>query len=299
MTNIIVVDDDFDCRQVLCSMLQRFSEVAVMAEGQTGEEALALIQQHQPDAIFLDVDMPDMNGLEAAAHIRKLSDPPYVIFVTARSEFALRAFELQAIDYLVKPIDPERLDSCMQRILAHTTRHRESVELKQQVQRLETVASMDAVTGIYNRTYLDARLDEKESTGRAGDLAVIILDVDNFKAVNDLHGHAIGDLVLRQLGELVVPFIRDGDTFARYGGEEFVILTSTDAKAACEIAEGVRRRVESAGFGETGKMSITISLGVACLATDETPRDMLERADQALFRAKNSGRNKWVLHPSA
>ena len=82
-------------------------------------------------------------------------------------------------------------------------------------------------------------------------------------------------------------------------GKFRVVLTSTDAKAACEIAEGVRRRVESAGFGETGKMSITISLGVACLATDETPRDMLERADQALFRAKNSGRNKWVLHPSA
>jgi diguanylate cyclase len=127
--------------------------------------------------------------------------------------------------------------------------------------------------------------------------SVLMIDLDRFKTVNDTRGHLVGDSVLRQMGDLLRGEVRSVDLAARYGGEEFVIvLPETDSEGALVFAERLRKRVMHTNFAETGEpLSITVSIGVACAKPDDdvsTPDSLIERADEALYRAKNEGRNR-------
>lgn len=176
--------------------------------------------------------------------------------------------------------------------------HEKVDELQRRVHELERRVATDKLTGTWNRGHLERvmAMEMSRSTRYRHPISVVLLDIDHFKRVNDTYGHAKGDLVLRTLVKLVQGRIRPGDMLFRWGGEEFLILLpSTTYQGARVAAEKIRHAVESSDFPGVG--SVTISLGVAERSPDETQSSVFERADQALYKAKQSGRNCTVVDP--
>ena len=169
-------------------------------------------------------------------------------------------------------------------------------DARDHAERMRSLAATDVLTGLPNRrSMLDTLMQAMDST-RASDmpLAIALVDVDHFKAVNDQHGHATGDAVLVRLGERMRSHLREGDTLARWGGEEFLICApGTPAPAAREIAERVRAAVAASPMPHGRPLSV--SLGVAVWQDDDDVDTLLLRADRALYRAKSEGRNRVVL----
>jgi len=155
----------------------------------------------------------------------------------------------------------------------------------------------DDLTGLYNRRFLQQRLEEEmhRASRYALRLSCILLDIDHFKAINDTHGHAAGDLVLRDVAGIIKAHVRKSDLAIRYGGEEFMlILFENDKNGALRVAERVRADVESHPFGWKGEsLRVTISSGVAVFPDSGVtmPDELIARADAALYSAKSSGRN--------
>ena len=301
MIRVVVADDDPDWRKILVMSLGFDQDLKVIGEGKNGDEAVSLCKEHQPDAVFLDIDMPGKSGLEVGEELRGLPGTPYLVYITGRQEHALKAFELKASDYLVKPVDDSKLTECVARMKEHVFSKRKAAQadsLAERVTELEHDSNTDPMVGAYNRRFMDARLQIETERARRHQraLSCIMLDMDKFKSVNDNHGHATGDLVLVQLCDVIRETLRTEDTLARYGGEEFlVLLPETDSKAASQASERLRLKVQEFSFGEKDKpLELTVSLGTATLGATETPYEMVERADQALYKAKNTGRNKWV-----
>ena len=177
---------------------------------------------------------------------------------------------------------------------------RDITERKRMERELERLATYDTLTGLLNRRCIIEQLEQalKWCThGRASrPLAVLLLDLDHFKRINDNHGHAVGDRVLRQFVDVVAAQKRGPEEFGRLGGEEFLlILRDADARSAQQVGERIRRAVEDANIalkpGQT--MRLTVSIGLAqARPTDRSPSDVLERADHALYQAKHRGRNR-------
>ena len=170
-----------------------------------------------------------------------------------------------------------------------------SVDITAKIE-LEKVASIDKLTNVYNRRMLDQFLQvEIEIANRhKEELSLIIIDIDYFKQVNDTYGHLVGDMVLIQLSKIISDNLRISDIFGRYGGEEFLIICpKTNKNSAFILAEKLRMIVKDFEFNKVGYK--TISIGIADLKRDDTIESLFEKADEALYEAKNSGRNKSVI----
>ena len=210
----------------------------------------------------------------------------------------LRALDLGVNDYLMRPVDRQEL---LARVSTQIRRYRYTERLRTSVRASMEMAITDALTGLYNRRYLETHLSHMidHAANRGKLISVLILDVDYFKSVNDTHGHDTGDRVLQEMAGRLRSAIRSSDLACRTGGEEFVVvLSGTDLQTAERVGERVRKLVAAKPFLATGgaHLSITVSLGVASLTpADESPDDILKRADQALYRAKREGRNRVSL----
>jgi len=225
---------------------------------------------------------------------------PFVVIAEAHSpEEEVMALSAGVDAYLTAPLYPVLLSARLHSLLRIKALHD---ELARANQRLEELSRIDPGTGLYNRRYFFERLEEEfERVKRHDDhLTVMMLDVDNFKRANDLHGHLFGDFVLRKLAGILQNTSRRIDIVARYGGEEFAfILPDTTLLAGANLAERVRRMVSSAVFKDGGlEMRITVSLGVAearhCHAVD--PDELVTCADKALYEAKSLGRNRLTIY---
>jgi two-component system, cell cycle response regulator len=165
------------------------------------------------------------------------------------------------------------------------------------VKRLEEMATTDGLTGCLNKR---AFLEELDSKMRSAErfqrkLSLLVTDIDHFKSVNDTYGHATGDVVIKELGAILMRMKRETDKVARFGGEEFCVLCEeTDTEGAILLAERVREEVKNTVFHtELGKLSVTCSIGVATFPKDaKTSAELFEITDKALYAAKRSGRNK-------
>jgi len=166
--------------------------------------------------------------------------------------------------------------------------------------RIEKTSEVDALTGLPNRSYLKRRFDALRRSG--GELCAIIIDLDNFKAINDSHGHETGDRVLEAAAKVFTKELREQDVISRWGGEEFVMLIpATGIESGRAIAEGTRRNLESLTIGtEAGALTVTASFGVAFgSASDESLEELLAKADEVLYQAKERGRNRVTLYEAA
>ena len=176
-----------------------------------------------------------------------------------------------------------------------------TVRLRDNVQMSIEMAITDALTGLHNRRYMESHLATlaEQASSRGKPLAVMMLDIDFFKSINDNHGHDAGDDVLREFAMRVRKSIRGIDLACRYGGEEFVVvMPETDVAVAAIVAERIRRRIAGEPFAirsGTAALDVTISVGIAALSgVSDTPAAIIKRADQALYRAKRDGRNRVV-----
>lgn len=296
---VLVVDDVPENIAVLAAALGADYEVRFAT---TGAEALRIAETSPDlDLVLLDVVMPGMNGYEVCRRLKASEHTAGVpvIFLTARDEASdeQEGFAAGAVDYIVKPFRGPLVNA---RVRTH-------VELKRKTDQLASLALLDGLTGIANRRRFDEVLRaELRRMARAGTpLALVMLDVDYFKAFNDRYGHLAGDDCLRTVASCLAETLRrSGDLAARLGGEEFaLLLPSCDRAAGAAVADRVRAAVAARAVPHAGSplsSRLTVSMGVAALvpAIGTSPGDLLDAADRALYQAKAEGRDRVVLAPA-
>ncbi|MBB5204325.1 diguanylate cyclase (GGDEF)-like protein [Inhella inkyongensis] len=265
-----------------------------------GEQALQLAVQQRPDLILLDLELPDLHGLQVCARLKaqELTRDIPIIIVTAHGDDAIetQGLEAGAVDFIHKPINPAVVRA---RVKTHLT-------LKRQSDLLRQLAFVDGLTGLHNRRALDERLDAEMRHAARNDkpLSVLLLDVDFFKRYNDHHGHQAGDEALRRVAAaLRGSMLRPADLAARYGGEEFAcLLPETELDGALLVAERLRAAVEALQLPH-GKSDaaecVTVSIGVAGKPgrPGGEPGHAWRAADLALYEAKRQGRNRVCGRP--
>ena len=290
--NILVVDDNPDKLSLLEAALCLAGYRVTTATD--GDEALAAIESYQPDLVITDVMMPRMNGYELAQRIRANPITRFipVIMQTAASrrvEDLRRASEVGALGYITDPTDLDLL-------LART---RTLLEFKAYLDVCEEAAFTDHLTGLANRRRFERQLErEVGRTLRFGHpFSLLMIDIDNFKNLNDTFGHDAGDDALRALSKVLCEGTRGIDLAARIGGEEFaVLLVETNQQGGVEVAERLRLAIRALELRSGGQL--TASFGVAECATDaQTAADILKAADVALYEAKRRGRDQVVPGP--
>ena len=283
----------------------------------SGKDAVRLSLKHDFALILLDVQMPGMSGFEVARLIRsnpKTNHFP-IIFVTAGMKDLLsqvEGYETGAVDYLIKPFEPVILRSKVQvfrelylqrKVIERFYNNLEQLieertsELKEANRTISHQAATDYLTELYNRRYFSECLTAALSAARRHTypLAMIMIDLDNFKRVNDTHGHSAGDLVLKTFAGLLRDMIRTEDVAARWGGEEFIILLShTVSDAAAALAERIRSAFEQQS-DSSSRFFLSASFGVVQLQENDDADTLIRRADTALYQAKHEGRNRVVL----
>uniref|UniRef100_C6E552 diguanylate cyclase n=1 Tax=Geobacter sp. (strain M21) TaxID=443144 RepID=C6E552_GEOSM len=311
--DLLVVDDEETLRSVVSQVLS--ADGFTVAEAASGEEALEAFRSVSHPLVITDIRMGGMTGIELLAEIKEHNPDTQVVIMTSHASLdsALTALRAGAYDYLVKPFESLDLISAVAGRAAEkarlVTQNRElleqltraNAELKEANLALKELAVRDGLTALYNHRYFqEAFVLEVARSKRYGkQCSLIFMDVDNFKMYNDTNGHPQGDALLKTLARLMTTHLRICDTAARYGGEEFVLLLpETPKEAALGVAEELRVRVAAHPFpgGETQPLGkVTISIGVAGYPRDgvEAP-ELLDFADQLLYKAKNSGKNMVV-----
>jgi two-component system cell cycle response regulator len=211
-------------------------------------------------------------------------------------ETRVKGIDLGSDDYLVKPVNALEM---LARVRAAIRKTRARLKLKQTLNDVFKLSITDSLTGLYNRQYFNSYLEKLMASARRHDrqFSILFVDIDRFKAVNDTFGYLVGDSVLKKLAVIFEDNLRTSDLVARFGGEEFVLLLSdTDIQGARLLAEKLRSDVESFGFEGLDGTNITISIGLSeSLDLDGTVNDIVKRADDALYKAKESGRNRIVV----
>jgi len=298
---ILIVDDEPVNLKMLSTRLAQRGYDTSTAE--SADEALAAITAHQPDILLLDIFMPKVSGVDLLRTLRQdertASLPVILVSALGDTSHIVRGLAEGANDYVTKPVNLPILVARIEALLRGAALVR---RLEVQTEILSRLAAYDELTGVYNRRSLFHALENEVSRssryGRA--LAVLLIDIDHFKVVNDDYGHAVGDAVLRSFAQRTLDHLRSCDTLCRYGGEEFcAILPETPTPGAVRAAERVRLAVESAPFEVGDKpLAITASIGIAAWAgtREEEPPDLLASADRALYVAKDSGRNRVHLY---
>ena len=296
---VLVVDDSAVYRKLIGDHLRSWDFGLMLAE--TGYEAWRVLQQPEaPKLVLLDWVLPDLDGIELCQRIRKASASGqyvYVILLTSKEgrQNMLDAMKAGADDYLVKPFDESELKA---RLLVGKRILDLQEELVAARESMRHAATHDSLTGLLNRGEILCKLErELERTRRERKpVAVILGDLDHFKKVNDTHGHPFGDEVLREIGRRLRSRLRIYDGVGRYGGEEFLlVLPGCNLRVAIERANKLREVIAATSI-KSGEMetTINISMGVA-VSEDAGAKEaeaLLNRADRALYAAKENGRNR-------
>jgi diguanylate cyclase (GGDEF)-like protein len=286
LPKILVIDDELIHRQMLSSLLQHDGEVFTVADGAT---ALELVFTQPVDLILLDMVMPDVRGDEVMRQLR--SHPATrdidIVIISSRNdvEDEETGFLMGAIDYVTKPFYPTIVQARIRNVL----------RLIQQRRLLDQLAYLDGLTGIPNRRKFEQVIENEWTRHQhtAQPLSLAILDVDHFKRFNDTFGHARGDDVLQAVAASIRDMLRrTGDFAARLGGEEFVLVFSgADAQSSTIMAENVRQAMEQIEL-PVGKITVSIG-GITLIPEGQYSLEQaMETADQLLYEAKQSGRNR-------
>ncbi len=307
---ILVVDDSPTIRAALKGLLERMGHTVV--EANDGEQALHLYRQDRPGLVLIDVVMPIMDGYESARHMRETKADEWVPIIFLSSKEADqdldRAIEAGGDDYLVKPVSFVVLNAkirALQRLESMRTKQLEmSRDLASANRELEKLSRQDGLTGIANRRYFDSYLVTEVRRGARDQqpLSLILSDVDHFKAFNDCYGHQAGDDCLRRVAAaLSSAGRRPADLAARYGGEEFaMVLPGTVLEGAVDVAQAVSRVIDGLAIPHARSAvdrKVTLSQGIVSLTPEKetSSEDLIQRADQALYLAKQQGRNRYIV----
>jgi len=294
---ILIVDDRQRSYETMVATLQ--TEHSVEAESDP-TEGLFHAAEGNYDLVIISLGLKDFDGLRLCSQLRSLErtrNVPILAVAEADNNTRLvRGLEIGVNDYLLRPIDKNEM---LARVRTQIKKKRYAERLRDNVQKSAEMAITDALTGLHNRRYMETHLEAlvEQAVARSKPIAVLLLDIDFFKSINDSYGHDVGDEVLREFALRVRKAMRNIDLACRYGGEEFVIvMPETDMAVATLVAERLRRRIASELFAvQQGfrKLEVTISIGIAAIgAPGDNAAAILKRADTALYRAKRDGRNR-------
>jgi diguanylate cyclase (GGDEF)-like protein len=286
---VLVAEDSLVVRSLLRRQLEDSGYAVV--EAVDGEEALRLCRERHPDVVLLDVEMPKLDGYGVLTAIRKdpdLAEIP-VVFLTARAttEDVVEGLRLGAHDYLRKPFEPAEL---LARVSA-------ALRVKVLQDQLRAMSRTDPLTGLANRRRLqDHLLAVCSAADRHGQsVGVLMVDVDNFKAVNDTLGHDTGDIVLRAVASRLADACRLEDLAGRWGGEEFLVVAPlTDPVGVAELGERVRTFVAAGPVVVNGDTPVEVTVSVGGAAGSSDADALLRVADASLYEAKRTGRDRVV-----
>ena len=307
---ILVVDDSPTIRAALKGLLERMGHTVV--EANDGKEALQIYRHDRPGLVLIDVVMPIMDGYESARRMRETKADEWVPIIFLSSKEADqdldRAIEAGGDDYLVKPVSFVVLNAkirALQRLESMRTKQLEmSRDLASANRELEKLSRQDGLTGIANRRYFDSYLvtEVRRGARERQPLSLILSDVDHFKAFNDCYGHQAGDDCLRRVAAaLSSAGRRPADLAARYGGEEFaMVLPGTALEGAVDVAQAVSRVIDGLAIPHARSavdQKVTLSQGIVSLTLEKetSSEDLIQRADQALYMAKQQGRNRYIV----
>jgi two-component system cell cycle response regulator len=296
---VLVVDDRASSYERVVQTLSAEQTVDVQIDP---AEALFRAAEGNYDLAIVSLGLQNFDGLRLCSQIRSLErtrNLPILAMAEADNHAKLmRGLEIGVNDYLVRPIDKNEM---LARARTQIKRKRYTERLRDNVQLSIEMAITDGLTGLFNRRYMENHLSTlvDQSAARGKPIAVMVLDIDYFKSINDSHGHDAGDDVLREFAIRVRKCIRNIDLACRYGGEEFVlVMPETDKAVATMVAERLRRRIAGEPFAiQQGAKSleVTISIGIAAASgASDTAAAILKRADTALYQAKRDGRNRVV-----
>ena len=296
---VLIVDDRASSYERMVATLSTEHTVDVEADP---SEALFHAAEGDYDLVIVSLGLKDFDGLRLCSQVRSLERtrnvPILAVAEADNNQRLIRGLEIGVNDYLIRPVDRNEM---LARVRTQIKKKRYTERLRDNVQASIEMAITDALTGLFNRRYMETHLGTllEQAAARGKPLALLILDIDYFKSINDGHGHDAGDDVLREFSLRIRKSIRNIDLACRYGGEEFVIvMPETDIAVAAMVAERIRRRIATEPFAiQEGArhLDVTISIGIAALAGPaDTAAAVLKRADTALYRAKRDGRNRVV-----
>ncbi|MGF6108856.1 putative bifunctional diguanylate cyclase/phosphodiesterase [Pseudomonas frederiksbergensis] len=288
---LLIVDDQATDLRVLSTAVRDLAEVHIAL---SGEQALEIARQCRPDVVLLDIEMPGMNGFEVCRALK--SDPELldaaVIFVSAhtQTDHELLALECGGVDFIQKPLN---IPVARAHIKAH-------IALRSEAKRL---ANHDALTGLPNRILLQDRTEQAIQKARHnnGRVAMLLLDLDNFKVINDSMGHSVGDLVLREVASRLSRSMLVEDTVSRQGGDEFILLLPevVGFDAVGDFAERVLATISSPFSIQGNRYDLCASIGISVFPEDSDDMESLYRhADAAMYQAKLAGRNRYCFFSS-
>jgi len=293
---ILIIEDEEDIRALLSGLLE--SEGYHIITACNGREGIKRFQEHNPDLVLTDIRMPVMDGIEVLREIKAKESDTEVIILTGHSDeaTAIDCLRLGAYDYFCKPLeDIDVLFTAVERVL-----EKRSLELKNRslVKQLEELSIRDSLTGLYNYRHLQVCLDDEINRSRRYDHSffILMIDADHFKNVNDTYGHLFGDHVLKKLGDLINGELRSTDRLFRYGGEEFLVIMNEISKS--EVVKVFNRQMAAirnhSFIYEDQKAKVTVSMGGAFFPEDAQNKvNLVREADQALYRAKEAGRDRF------
>jgi two-component system cell cycle response regulator len=286
---ILIVDDSELMRAMLLATVEGLGDVVLAEDGKTG---LKLALEVNPDLILLDIVLPDIDGFKVCEALKKDDRTKHipVIVLTGMEKGAkseIKGLTLGAADYILKPFQPAVVQA----------RVKTQLELVKYRKELEHMAMVDSLTGCFNRRYFMNAADMELSRRKRHmyDLVVAVLDVDYFKNVNDTYGHDAGDAVLKEVVSCIEDAVRYEDTVGRIGGEEFaILLPEANTEGASIVLERVRENIGALEFTHNGHtFSVTASIGLTDVEPDDVTMDAaLKRADEALYAAKDGGRDQ-------
>lgn len=297
---LLIEDQMFESDKILDTLALDNDSVIPVTNGM---QAMELAAQHEFDLIAVSLNLKDEDGLRLCSHLRsneKTRATPILMIGTEDDMGRIaHGLEIGAHDYIMRPIDRNEL---LARARTQIRRRRFQNRLKSTYEISLSMALTDQLTGLYNRRYLEVHLQKllQKNMENRKNLCVLFFDIDHFKSVNDTHGHAVGDEVLRIFAYRLKDSLRSIDLVARLGGEEFVaVLPDITDDVAMLIAERLRREIAEKPFKcntPDGQLSVTTSIGGTIVrAGDYTIEDVLDRADKALYEAKHGGRNCTVF----
>jgi two-component system, cell cycle response regulator len=300
--SVLIIDDSEAVREKIIKTLESRDLFSRFYQAEDGLEGFKKLLASPVDIILCDLEMPRMDGFKFLGMMKgrpEVSDTP-VIILTGNDdrELKIKGLEQGACDFITKPFDPEEL---VARMRVHLKIKHLQDDLKRSNELLLELSNTDHLTGLFNRRFLMEALDKEVQRSRRkdGQVALLLLDIDHFKRVNDTHGHLQGDVVLQKVALHIQKELRSYDIAARYGGEEFVaVLPDTSLKEAFNVADRIRLSVQGMRFaGSLSNERVTVSLGVALFPSPcfDDIDGLLRSADEALYQAKERGRNRVII----
>ena len=299
---ILVVDDCPDNIDLMLAILRDAGYTCVTAT-MMPNQVCPLHREHCYDLILLDLQMPELNGFQVMKELKQIEQGGYlpVLALTAQPSFKIAALEAGARDFISKPFDLLEVNKRIHNILEVRLLYKELAHYSKQQQAL---ALHDVLTGLPNRRLLEDRIETsmQHAARHHTKAAVLYLDLDGFKTVNDTHGHACGDDMLKMVAARLLASSRKEDTVARVGGDEFVIVLGDvgDLADALEPASKLVAALSEPYCINDLTLTVSASIGVAIYPDDAaTVATLIGVADDGLYQAKRTGKNRYCCAPAA